>query len=266
MSRRRYLTDHRLDELHGLLREDDWEVLGTLGIVRVATGLQLQRLHHGDGDAAKQRRIRQLARLSRWRIVTRLARRIGGIEKGSISSVYCLDVAGQRLLDSTKARSRAPWTPSTPFIAHALAVTELYVGLIEAERLGTLDLLSFSTEPKCWRPFTDRHGTAVTLKPDAHVVIGAGKFENHWFPELDRATESLPRITAKARLYVDYYASGLEQVRHDVFPQVLWVVPDAARQDQIIEALANVPDARHLFAVATVESAVPFMASPESSS
>jgi hypothetical protein len=72
MSRRRYLTSHRLSEIHAQLRDEDWDLLRTLAVVRVATGLQLQRLHHGGDEAAKQRRIRQLARLSRWRVVVRL--------------------------------------------------------------------------------------------------------------------------------------------------------------------------------------------------
>jgi hypothetical protein len=236
-------------------------VLRTLGVVRVATGVQLQRLHHGGtDDAAKQRRIRQLARLSRWRIVTRLARRVGGIERGSISSVYCLDVAGQRLLDATRDRPRAPWTPSTPFIAHALAVTELYVQLVEAERTGSLELLDFSAEPACWRYFADQRGDGVTLKPDALAVIGLDEFQDHWMIELDRATESRPRITTKAGLYVEYHASGLEQVRHDVFPQVLWVVPSPARQEQIIDALRRLdPENWHLFAVVTADAALDAM-------
>jgi hypothetical protein len=257
MSRRRYLTSHRLSEIHAQLRDEDWDLLRTLAVVRVATGLQLQRLHHGGDEAAKQRRIRQLARLSRWRVVVRLSRRIGGVERGSVSSCYCLDVAGQRLLDATRGRSRAPWTPSTPFISHALAVTELYVAAVEAERFGPLELLSFSAEPACWRTFPSRRGEGVILKPDAHVVIASGEFEYHWYVEIDRATESRPRITAKARLYVEYYETGLEQTRHDVFPQILWAVPDAHRQSQIIDALAKLDaETWHLFAVTTFENIV----------
>jgi hypothetical protein len=261
VSRRRYLTSRRMDELHGLLTPADWEVLRTLEVVRVATGLQLQRLHHGGiGDAAKQRRLRQLTRLSRWRTVTRLARRVGGHGAGSMSTIYCLDVAGQRLLDTDRDRPRTPWTPSTPFLFHALTVTELYVELVETERKGALQLLDFSAEPACWRNFTDRRGDGVPLKPDALVVIGLGAFQDSWFVEIDRATESRPRITAKARLYVEYHATGLEQVRHDVFPRVVWVVPNATRQEQIINALRRLDaEGWDLFAVVTVDAIIAAM-------
>jgi hypothetical protein len=256
---RRYLTTRQLDVLRVDLRDVDWDVLRTLARVRVATGLQLQRVHHGLGDAAKQRRIRQLARLSRRRLITRLARRIGGLEGGSMSSVYCLDIAGQRLL-SASDRARAPWTPSTPFLAHALAVTELFVGLCEEQAAGSLELLDFATEPDAWRAFVDRHGERVVLKADAHVVVAAGDYEHHWFCEIDRATESPRRILGKSRLYVAYWHSGLEQVRHDVFPRVLWVAPDESRRTELVDTVAML-DAHdwHIFAVATVEDAVAVM-------
>lgn len=257
MTRRPYVTSQRLEDVQQRLTDHDREVLTTLRKVRVATGLQLQRIHHGVDHAAQQRRIRQLNRLARWQLVTRLNRRIGGLGSGSVSSVYCLDVAGLRLLDLTGSRARQPWTPSTPFVAHGLAVTELYVGLIEATRAGTCELVDFTAEPKCWRPFTGRHGDRVTLKPDAHAVVAAGEFEHHWFIEVDRATEARPRILTKAKTYLDYHRTGIEQDQHDVFPRVLWVAPDERRTRQLAEVLDRLAtDDRSLFSVTTDPDAI----------
>ena len=252
-----YLTSRRLHSIQQQLTSRDREILKTLRDVRVATGLQIQRLHHGLGDAAKQRRIRQLTRLARWQLVTRLNRRVGGIEAGSISSVYTLDVAGLRLLDVTSTRVRKPWTPSTPFVAHALAVTELYVGLVEANRAGFAELVSFDAEPRSWRSFTSRRGDNITLKPDAHAVVGVGEFEPHWFIEVDRSTETRPRILAKSRIYVDYQETGIEQDRHEVFPRVLWVTPDERRRAELDAVLLGLPLAeRSIFDVTTDAEAI----------
>lgn len=220
MTRHRIVTARRLADLHAVLTPPDWQVLATLRKVRVATGLQLQRLHHGDDDAAKQRRIRQLTRLSRLQVITRLERRIGGVTRGSMSSVYTLDVAGLRLLDFT-GQARTPWTPSTPFVAHAVAVTELYVQLTATDRASRLELVRFDAEPRCWRQYTDRSGDQLIIKPDADVVLGVGEFEHHWWIEIDLSTESRPRLTAKARQYVDFYSTGQPAAERGVNPRVL---------------------------------------------
>jgi hypothetical protein len=167
-----------------------------------------------------------------------------------------LDVAGLRLVDIT-GQARRPWQPSTPFIEHAVMVSEVYVQLVEADRRGDAELLHFDAEPKCWRHWQDRHGDAVTLKPDADATLGVGDFELHWFIECDRATESRPRITRKAREYTDYFETGAEQASRGVTPQVLWIVPDERRKAAIVDALHRLPAEHwHLFAVAVEANAV----------
>ncbi len=61
-------------------------------------------------------------------------------------------------------------------------------------------------------------------------------------------------ILAKCRLYARYAATGIEQQSAGVFPIVLWVVPDKAREAQIIRAIRgdhSLPD--DLFRVVTTE-------------
>jgi hypothetical protein len=78
--------------------------------------------------------------------------------------------------------------------------------------------------------------------------------ENHWFVEVDRSTESIPRVTAKCRTYAAYWKTGIEEGATGVFPRVLWVVPNERRTDQIIKAIRRLDrEDWPLFAVTTDE-------------
>src|SRR5262249_36853090 len=147
----------------------------------------------------------RLQQLRSRHAITTLDRRVGGVRAGSDSHVYALDILGQRLVSDEQAhRFRRPWTPSLRSLRHVLAVSDLYVSLVESERNGRLELISFSTEPICWRPFVGPSGARMTLKPDAHLIIGTENRETHAWIELDRATESLAWITQKAKAYGRY--------------------------------------------------------------
>lgn len=260
MTGRRPNIGRRLDVLVGQLDDLDWQVMASLDRLRLVTGPQLQRLHHGGDEAAKQRRIRQLTRLSRLGVVTRLPRRIGGIASGSFPSIYTLDAAGIRLLHPERTRARHPWTPSNPYLAHHLAVSELYVNLATAKAVG-VELVKFTTEPGCWRTYRNRAGTEVVLRPDAHVVVAVGDSEHHWFVEVDRDTESLPRVTAKCRVYAAYWHTGIEEDTHGVSPRVLWCVPSERRRTKVIDAVARLAaEDWALFAAATDTDAVGVLA------
>lgn len=257
MTRRSYITRNRLEQLRRQLSARDRALLDTVDRLNVASGQQLRRLHFPDSDSGRRLARLDLARLSERRILARLGRRIGGVRAGSEGYVYALDVAGQRLLDDRqKRRHWAPWTPQPMHLRHALAVSELYVGLRPAEgpdhRLRT-----FHAEPRCWRRFSGPGGNPLVLKPDAYVVIDSGPYEDRYFIEMDCGTESLPRLTDKARLYARYWQSGREQAASGVFPLVLWLAPDPKRAEGIVHALARLPASDwRLFAVTTAERAV----------
>lgn len=252
MTRRRHVTARRLDDITARLDELDWQVLRSVDQLRLVTGTQLQRLHHGEDEAARKRRIRQMSRLTRMGLTMRLDRRIGGPEAGSYPSIYTLDRAALRLLDPERSRTRSPWVPSTPFLAHHLAVSEVYVSLSESARRGEVELLDFSTEPSCWRSWRTPLGVETDLKPDAHLIIGVDHDEAHWFVEVDRSTESIPRVTAKCRTYAAYWKTGIEESAAGVFPRVLWVVPNERRVDQVIKAIRRLDrEDWPLFAAAT---------------
>lgn len=263
MTDRTRITEARVVRLQELLAPRDLALIETLDNVRLATAAQLERLHFSEGTPlanARQCR-RSLARLTNLRVLSRLDRSIGGVRAGSTGYLYALDVAGQRLASASGPaggiRVRRPWTPSTPFVRHALAVTDLYVRLREAERANSLELLDFWAEPLCWRRFTGIGGGRVMLKPDAFVRLGLGEYEHASFVEVDRATQSGPTIARKLAVYRRYWQTGREQDRFGVFPKVVILVPSEARKDALVDVCAAQPaEAWPLFQVAHYEDAL----------
>jgi hypothetical protein len=251
---RTYVTTKKLCELERSLTPREHLVLTTLARVRMARSEQLERLHFGDVTRRQARQV--LAQMVARRLLLRLPRTVGGARAGSGGFVYALDVAGQRLATAQERRVQRPWNVGTPFLAHSLAVTEVFVRLVEAEHLGQLTLTNFAGEPACWRSFSGPVGRAV-LKPDAYLMIGLGHYEDRWFIEVDRGTESAPTIARKCDTYRRYWQSGKEQARSGIFPRVLWLVPDKRRQAALVEVLGRQPaEAWPLFTVALFDDGV----------
>jgi hypothetical protein len=236
-----YLTSERLDQLTETLTPDELAILKSLSLVRLATARQLERLHFAIGDRGRQRR-RTLQAMTDRRLIARLDRLIGGRKAGSSGYLYALDIAGQRVLEHLGGQSvRRPTTPGGPFIRHALAVTELYVALVEAERRGETELLTFEAEPASWRRHPGPGGGTVTLKPDAYVRLGSGSFIDHWFIEVDRGTEAPATLNRKIDAVRHYWGSGIEQARSGVFPRTLWLVPHERRYQVVADARGRQP-------------------------
>jgi len=111
---------------------------------------------------------------------------------------------------------------------------------------------TITTEPVCWRSYLGPAGQQLTLRPDLHAVVASPHYDDHYFIEVDRDTENPARVLAACQRYAAYYASGAEQRACGVFPLVLWVVPSAARCQQLRRVIASdqrLPAA--LFAVIT---------------
>ena len=244
------------------LSDRDMTILQALRSLRLLTGGQLRRLFFAHGDPITQARKARAAvkRLCELGVVTRLARRIGGMHSGSDGQVIALTSLGHAVLslDTDKSiRVRSIIDRKPAFQDHRLAVNELYVGLRERARDGAVELLDFQSEPACWRGFPGIGGQLITLKPDAFVQVGVGEYEVSAFIEQDQDTESLPTITRKCGVYLDYYRSGQEQHDHGVFPLVWWLVPSTKRLRNIADVIRRLPrDAHALFAVALEDEAV----------
>jgi hypothetical protein len=240
------------------LSDRERAVLGSLAACRFLTTGQLQRLHfadHATEGAASRICRRVLARLGRLGVIGHLERRIGGIRAGSASYVWRVGPVGDRLLrqasDGARARRKEP---SPRYLDHCLAVADCYLVLVEAARGGRLELLSYQPEPACWRSYMGPHGGPEILKPDLYAVTAGGEFEDSWFIEVDRSTESLPTLLKKCRQYERYWQSGREQAAHGVFPAVLWVVPDERRAQVLIRSIRRHFGAdRELFRVTTAD-------------
>lgn len=250
---RRYVTARRLVAVAATLTDRDRAIWQTLATVRVATASQLLALHGADITARRGRAV--LTSLTSRQVLARLPRSVGGVRAGSAGYVYTLGPVGTKL--ATSSGRHRPWEVGMPFLAHSLSVTQLYTELVLSSRAGRFELLSFSGEPGCWRPFFGPVGGRLVLQPDAYVRLQVDGFTDHWFIEVDRNTESRPTLARKADRYRQYWQSGTEQARTGVFPRVLFLVPDDARREVITEVLSRQPaEVWPLFVVARTDEAV----------
>ena len=137
------------------------------------------------------------------------------------------------------------------FLQHTLAIAGTRLQLEAMSRDGRLELISVTTEPRNWRPFLAGNGSPEVLKPDLHGVTAVGDYEDHWFIEVDRGTESLPTLLKKCHLYQRYAAAGIEQEKVGVFPIVVWLIPTKGRRDRLQAAITADPKLDHrLFRIA----------------
>jgi hypothetical protein len=183
-------------------------------------------------------------RLEDWGLLQRPVRRIGGLQAGSASSVWMLTSSGQRLRNlcaglGAVGRIREP---GEGFIRHYLAIADTHLTLVEGDRAKQLELLTVEIEPVSWRSYTGLSGGQTVLKPDLYAVTATGDFEDHWFIEVDRATESIPTLIKQCRQYQAYRHTNTEQAERGLFPLVLWVVPNDVRADKLHQALALARD------------------------
>lgn len=237
----------RVEALAERCSQRDTALLRSLNRLRLARGLQLERLHFVDlvGRSRAVTRWRVLKRLTDWGLIVPLERRVGGSARGSAGTVYALDSAGIRVLrlyehQHDGQRVRRPTTPGERKVKHTLAVSELYAGLVEHGRARGFEVARFDVEPS--------YATgAGWLSPDTYAVLAAGDVTDHWWIEVDRATESAETVRRKIEAYVAYYEQG-RWSELGVMPRVLVTVPSEARRQAIKAAVAALM-AEHLVVV-----------------
>jgi hypothetical protein len=237
----RRLSRRQADRVARNLGDRDRAILNSVAAHRFLTTAQIQRFHFADHlspDAAARICRRVLRRLHELRVIEHLDRRVGGVRAGSASYVWRVGLIGDRLLrlgiaDQPRARRKEP---SLRHLEHCLAIADAHLALRDLAAAGAIELLQVQTEPACWRTaagFGDR-----ILKPDLFAVTASGEYEDHWYIEVDRATESLPTLLKKCAQYEDYRRTGIEQQDRGVFPLVIWSVPDGARAAKLGAAIA----------------------------
>ncbi|WP_417288912.1 replication-relaxation family protein [Corynebacterium variabile] len=242
-------------ETEASLSANRFELLELLRVHRFATSSQLTRFarpRYGSANSARRQTLRHLAALEDDRLVLRLERRVGGWRGGSQVSVWSLTTAGLRTLTGNRRRQR-PQAVSTTFLAHTLATTEVCLVLTESVRALDGTRLELVQEPDCWRRFPGTSGEVVTLRPDLAATVTAPDFTDHYFLEVDQATENPARVLTTTRRYLAYRATGREQEAAGVFPALVWIVPNLKRQEQLTRHLQAQPDIpRNLWLVLTL--------------
>jgi Replication-relaxation len=255
-----YLSRRGLDQLATTLSDRDLSVIRSVHDHRFLTTPQVEQLHfydHVTEEAGARVCRRILARLVRDRLLTRLERRVGGVRAGSASYVYALGAVGHRLV----ADGRRFTEPSPLFLDHTLAIADARLDLTLAHRAGELELVQVEIEPASWRRFTGPSGAPALVRPDLYVITRHEDFEDCWFLEIDRGTESPAAIGRKCRAYHAYWRTGREQEKNRAFPLVVWVAPKVARSGRIEKTIKGARNLnRDLFRVSTTDELVRLIA------
>jgi hypothetical protein len=253
----------------GQLSDRERAIVHVLVRLAATSGDQLRRLcfpHAGNerGDSQVARRV--LLRMTKRGVLARFTRRVGGTVRGSEGYRYRLGPNGQRLAQTWEllpaGRARQPVEPGERFLRHRLAVSELYVRLVEAERRGELVVRSFETEPASWRTFSAPFGGTRTLKPDAFFQMSLDdELDLLWFAEVDLGSVSQTTRATQAEAYRRYWQSG-----PDLMPRVLWITLDVATAERAAAAIRPEAEPRGLFVVCTLDQAMQVSSSVEGAS
>lgn len=224
-----------------MLSPRDEAVVELVGRFRQMTTSQIRPVLFG--EVSSQTPLdRTLKRLVDHQYLARLERAVGGWAAGSGPYVYQLGREGWRHL----GRDGQYW-PYRSVSLHTLDIAALFVTLKGAERRGELVVLSYEPEPACHL----KQG-AVLLTPDAKLDVGLPVQRQRVgaFLELDRGTERARQIQGKCLRYWEAYQGWPDQV----FPLVVFVVPDERRATEIARSISQLPQAaRPLFRICEMD-------------
>lgn len=247
------------------LTKQDYDLLSLLNRCRYATTKQLVELYFRQNKPKTATRRANLLtkKLSNLGLIHHLERRIGGVRAGSGSYIWYLTHKGVKTLrtvdPSIKLKLKNRYEPTQNHLKHQLFVTQIFVELTTLHLDGKIKLENFSFEPKCWRSFATLF-SSFTLKPDAFAKLTIDDFEDAYFFEADNATEHIGRVIAKCKQYIQYFNTGIEQRENEIFPLVVWVVPDEKRKLAILNRIKEDLDAYwELFTVITLDELPDFI-------
>lgn len=259
-----------LSQLADALSDRDMRILHDLEEFRLLTTRQIQRLHFTEGhatiSAATRACTRVMGRLKRHGLTSTLTRRIGGVRQGSSGLTWQLAATGDRYLRAVRGdpKRRRYSEPGTAFVDHTLLVAEISVQLREAARIqDDWSIIHLAAEQRAWRAFSGPHGAAQWLRPDLHLIATEPDYEQHWFIEADRGREHAPQLLRKLQTYARYMHSGNYQAEHDVFPTVLWVVPDFKRVRELERIVSEAGLPRELFRFRSLDGFINVMANQQ---
>lgn len=272
-----------LQRITNLLTARELAIVTSVDQFGYLTAKQIEQLHfrdHASEPTAARVRRRVLERLTTARMLVRLDRQVGGIHGGSAGFVYRVGPLGFRIVHGFATMSGRTREPSVVFLDHTLAVAQLSIDLatatdslnmvatsrdLSAAQPGLHEqggdqttIVTLQTEPTCWRRFQVGLGGIEVLKPDLYLAMASREFEDHWFIEIDRGTESTTSVLKKCQTYLAYQRAGHEQQTREVFPRVLWVVQSRRRLQQLRNVLESKKATKtsKLFVVVEFDSAV----------
>lgn len=185
---------------------------------------------------------RALKRLTDAGYLVRLGRMVGGYGGGSGQYVYQLGRVGWRHLGKGGG-----YRPLRVIDHHTLTIAECFVVLKRLERGGDLAIIKYEADPVSRRMVGE-----ILLTPDAYVELGvtAARQKFAFWLEIDRDTENAETIRGKCVRYWRAY----QDWPGEVFPWVVFVVPDEARRRELQRVIAGGPDeAQDLFKVCELE-------------
>jgi hypothetical protein len=176
---------------------------------------------------------RVLKRLTDARYLARLGRVVGGYGGKSEGFVYQLGPVGWRYLGKGGS-----YRPLRVIDYHALTIADCFVMLKALERGGELTVISYEADPASRLTVGQ-----ILLTPDAYVELGVQALKRKFslWLEVDRATENAEVIMGKCSRYWRAFQSW----DGDVFPYIVFVVPDATRKREIERVIAGGPEEAH---------------------
>jgi hypothetical protein len=236
----------------------DWAIVRTVERVGLATGQQLEHLHFhalpdGRPDTPCQRTLQRLVDLG---VLATSDPSVSNYGDGDLAApTYSLGSTGPLLIgvhaDSQTQASKSQ-RPGEPRTTHALAVTQLFVDLVEHDRMGDLRLEAFRTGPVSHWP----DGSGQMLEPDAFIRVARDGATDFWWLEVDREQNSTASMLAKARAYLDFRKRE-ERGPDGVMPRVLIGALTKARAGALQFMLGGLPEgARQMFFVTYIPDAV----------
>lgn len=209
------------------LTDLDFELLEVICHLRVVTQTQLERLHP-DVPARtlryRTRRLHELGLLGRVRPYR---------ERGSAPThLWPTHRADGLVAPSPGARRGAREAPSPLFVAHAAALSGLYISLRTRLSHTGMSLVGFLREGDARHDFRDEAGQRRAIAPDARIAVAdrtGSVMAGH--VELDLGTMSHARLRAK----VEGYLAHAKQSSQPPTPLLL-LTCSSGRADRFLEA------------------------------
>jgi hypothetical protein len=167
-----------------------------------------------------------------------------GRERGSAPRHWWLRPSGARLVAGTAA---ADGRPSGLFVAHAAAITEVYLALVERGPAAGIEVTGWLTDRAGWQEWTragrwSSHPSRLT--PDAVGTFSFDGGEAVAFVEVDLASMTQTLLKQKVARYLAYADDLVWQDRYPYCPPMLLLTTTPTRAVSFLRAAGQVI-ARH---------------------